>query len=82
MSIYVLTLPSTSGTMNEIQSGFTCSECLRKCSLFKALSKEELDNIYEHRYDTTFRAGEVIAKQGSPISNVVSLSEGLAQLVL
>lgn len=68
--------------MNDLQSGFTCAECMKKCSLFKALTAEELDEIYEHRYDTTFRAGEVIAKQGSPISNVVSLSEGLAKLVL
>lgn len=68
--------------MNDLQSGFTCSECMQKCNLFKALTKEELDEIYEHRYDTTFRSGEVIAKQGSPISNVVSLSQGLAKLVL
>lgn len=50
--------------------------------MFKSLTKEQLDEVYEHRYDTSFRAGEVIAKQGSPISNVVSLSAGLAKLVL
>jgi len=68
--------------MNDLLSSFTCSDCLQKCSLFKALSKEELDEVYEHRYDTTFRPGEIIAKQGSPISNIVSLSTGLAKLVL
>ena len=68
--------------MNDLVDGFTCAECLKKCSLFKTLSKEQLDEIYNHRYDTTFREGEVIAKQGSPISNVVSLSDGLAKLVL
>lgn len=68
--------------MNDLQNGFTCSDCLQKCSLFKALTKDELEDVYEHRYDTTFRAGEIIAKQGSPISNVVSLSAGLAKLVL
>lgn len=68
--------------MDGLQSGFTYAECMKKDSLFDALSDDELDEIYEHRYDTTFRAGEVIAKQGSPISNVVSLSEGLAKLVL
>lgn len=61
---------------------FTCSDCFQKCHLFKALTKEQLDEIYEFRYDTSFRKGEIIAKQGSPISNVVSLSEGLAKLVL
>ncbi len=68
--------------MNDLGESFSCAECLKKCNLFKALTKEQLENIYEHRYDTAFREGEVIAKQGSPISNVVSLSEGLAKLVL
>ncbi|MCK5822265.1 MAG: Crp/Fnr family transcriptional regulator [Bacteroidales bacterium] len=68
--------------MNDLQEGFTCSECIEKCSLFKALTKDELEEVYEHRYDTTFRSGEVIAKQGSPISHIVSLSTGLAKLVL
>ncbi len=64
------------------QENFTCAECFNKCSLFKALTKSQLNEIYENRYDTSFRAGEVISKQGSPISNVVSLSDGLAKLVL
>jgi len=68
--------------MSYIDGSFTCSECLEKCNLFKSLTKEQLDEIYEYRYDTSFRAGEIIAKQGSPISNVVSLSSGLAKLVL
>lgn len=68
--------------MKDFHNGFTCSDCMQKCSLFKALTKDELEEVYEHRYDTTFRAGEIIAKQGSPISNIVSLSAGLAKLVL
>jgi CRP-like cAMP-binding protein len=68
--------------MKNLEGGFTCSDCMQKCNVFKALTKEELDEIYEHRYDTSFRPGEVIAKQGSPISNVVSLSHGLVKLVL
>ena len=59
--------------MRNYDSGYTCADCMEKCNVFKALTKEELDDVYEHRYDTTFRSGEVIAKQGSPISNVVSL---------
>lgn len=68
--------------MNLNNDNFTCAECLQKCHLFKALTAEQLEEIYEHRYDTSFRSGEVMAKQGSPISNVVSLSGGLAKLVL
>jgi len=68
--------------MNDLAAGFSCSECLKKCNMFKALTKDQLDSVYEQRYDTTFREGEIIAKQGSPISNVVSLSDGLAKLIL
>lgn len=68
--------------MKDLHANFTCSDCMQKCNVFKALSTEELNEIYEHRYDTSFRSGEVIAKQGSPISNVVSLSHGLVKLVL
>lgn len=68
--------------MESQANGYTCNECLKKCHLFKALTKEQLDQVFEFRYDTAFRKGEVIAKQGSPISNVVSLSEGFVKLVL
>ena len=68
--------------MEYTQKSFTCKECVKKCHLFKALTEEQLEEIYDQRYDTSFRAGEIIAKQGSPISNVVSLSQGLAKLVL
>ena len=64
------------------KESFTCADCFKKCSLFNALTKDQLNEIYENRYDTSFRAGEIISKQGSPISNVVSLSEGMAKLVL
>ena len=68
--------------MEHHPNGNTCADCLKKCYLFKALTPEQLDQIYDFRYDTAFRKGEVIAKQGSPISNVVSLSDGLVKLVL
>ena len=68
--------------MDYISESFTCKQCIKKCHLFKTLTQEQLDEIFEHRYDTSFRKGEVIAKQGTPMSNVVSLSEGLAKLVL
>lgn len=68
--------------MSNFQDGFSCNECLYKCNLFQTLTKEQLEEVFENRYDTSFRAGEVIVKQGAPISNVVSLSDGMAKLVL
>lgn len=80
--LYLLTLCIATENIMNYDSGYTCADCMEKCNVFKALTKKELDDVYEHRYDTTFRPGEVIAKQGSPISNVVSLSHGLVKLVL
>ncbi|HBB93697.1 MAG TPA: hypothetical protein DC042_18695 [Bacteroidales bacterium] len=60
----------------------TCIHCMEKCDAFQALSHEELEKLHENRYETMYRTGEVIAKQGAPISHLVSLAEGLVKVVL
>ena len=60
----------------------TCIQCMEKCDAFQALSHEELEKLDENRYETIYRTGEVIAKQGAPISHLVSLAEGLVKVVL
>jgi CRP-like cAMP-binding protein len=60
----------------------TCIHCMEKCDAFQALSHEELEKLHENRYETMYRPGEVIAKQGAPISHLVSLAEGLVKVVL
>lgn len=60
----------------------SCLHCLQKCDAFQALSQNEMDILHQAKYDTTYRAGEVIAKQGAPISHLVSLNEGLVKVVL
>jgi CRP/FNR family transcriptional regulator len=60
----------------------TCIHCLEKCDAFQALTQEELENLHDNRYETMYRPGEVIAKQGAPISHLVSLTDGLVKVVL
>lgn len=60
----------------------SCATCAKKCEVFQALSKEELDRMYQNRYEAHFRAGEVIVKQESPISHLISISSGITKLVL
>ena len=60
----------------------TCIHCLEKCDAFQALSQVELEQLHENRYETFYRPGEVIAKQGAPISHLISLTEGLVKVVL
>lgn len=47
---------------------------------FQHLSKHELQLINENRYETTFKAGEVILKQGSPVTSVLFLISGMAKI--
>jgi CRP/FNR family transcriptional regulator, polysaccharide utilization system transcription regulator len=65
-----------------IFNGNECSNCLKRCNMFKYLSQEEMRYIDENRYEAKFRAGETIFKQGSPTSHIVSFSIGLAKLYM
>jgi len=59
-----------------------CTDCNRRCEMFIPLSNEELDYLHNHRYVAKFNAGEIIFKQGSPVSHIVSFSKGLAKLYM
>jgi len=63
-------------------NGNICENCLKKCEAFLQLTKEELNYINKHRYEAKFKAGEIIFKQGSPTSHMVSFSNGLAKMYL
>jgi len=65
-----------------IFNGKECCNCHRKCSMFSHLSTEEMMYIEENRYEARFKSGEVIFKQGSPTSHIVSFSTGLAKLYM
>ncbi len=68
--------------MNEEFVVESCVHCMDKCDAFQALSNQELEKLHDNRYETFYRPGEVITKQGAPISHLVSLAEGLAKVVL
>jgi CRP-like cAMP-binding protein len=68
--------------MNQPELADSCLHCLQKCDAFQALNTKEMEILHATKYDTVYRAGEVIAKQGAPISHLVSLNEGLAKIVL
>ncbi len=65
-----------------IFNGNVCCNCQRKCSMFKHLSDDEMKYIDDNRYEAKFKSGEIIFKQGSPISHIVSFSNGLAKLYM
>jgi CRP/FNR family transcriptional regulator len=56
-----------------------CRKCFRKNELFRLLKDEELELVNENRMEVHFKQGEVIFKQGSPMTHMVILNEGMAK---
>ena len=59
-----------------------CENCTVAWKNFKNLSKSEIRLLNENRYEATFKPGEIILKQGSPASNTVFLSTGMAKIYI
>jgi CRP/FNR family transcriptional regulator len=59
-----------------------CVDCKCKSSIFKSLSTAELELINGSRYEVSFRAGEMMFKQGTPSPHFLCLTTGLAKLYI
>ena len=59
-----------------------CKSCSRRNNLFSCLTNEELEIVDQHRYELTFNKGEIIFKQGSPLTHVACITDGLAKLYI
>jgi CRP-like cAMP-binding protein len=59
-----------------------CVGCQCKSSIFKALSDAELELVNNNRYEVSFRAGEMMFKQGTPSPHFLCLTTGLAKLYI
>jgi CRP/FNR family transcriptional regulator len=60
----------------------SCSECNQKSPLFSLLNEEELKLIDEDRFEVSYKAGEMIFKQGSASTHVLMITSGMAKLHL
>jgi CRP/FNR family transcriptional regulator len=60
----------------------SCKSCIVGWKNFKNLSEGELKYVNENRYEAGFRPGEIMIKQGSPTSNALFLSSGLAKIYI
>lgn len=56
-----------------------CNHCFRKNVLFELLTDKELEILNDNRIEVKFKKGEIIYKQGSPLSHIVIISEGLGK---
>jgi len=60
----------------------SCIDCPRKNSLFKHLTEEELLLVDKNKTEVTYNDGEIIFKQGTPITHIVSITKGLAKVYI
>jgi CRP-like cAMP-binding protein len=60
----------------------SCENCTQKWKNFEHLTKNELQMINDNRYEATFKPGEIMIKQGSPTSNALFLSNGMAKMYI
>jgi CRP/FNR family transcriptional regulator, polysaccharide utilization system transcription regulator len=59
-----------------------CFDCTFKTMLFRFLAKDELALMNKDRFVMQFKAGELIYKQGSPYTHVISITTGLVKLYI
>lgn len=56
-----------------------CVDCFNKSPLFKLMSREELELIETTRYEVIFKPDEIIYKQGTQATQIVTVTDGLAK---
>lgn len=59
-----------------------CCNCHMKSPLFQHLTKEELESISNSKMQVRFKAGELIVKQGTPLTSVISFTSGIAKVYI
>jgi CRP-like cAMP-binding protein len=59
-----------------------CKDCLHKAPYFDSLSDSELDVLNGDRYSVRYREGEMILKQGTTATHVLSLISGVVKLYI
>ena len=64
------------------QDNNDCLTCKRRSGMFNLLSKEELQVIRENRITIHYGVGEIIQKQGTSMTHVISVNAGLVKLYL
>ncbi|MEE4196860.1 MAG: Crp/Fnr family transcriptional regulator [Bacteroidales bacterium] len=57
-----------------------CVECEKKSLCFRQLSEDELRLTNENKVQIRFKKGEIIAKQGSFVTHVMYIKQGIAKV--
>ena len=71
--------------MSEFINGYKCVDCkhcFKRSPLFSLLNKAELDSLNESRMEVSFKKGEIIYKQVTPLTHIVIIHDGLGKIYL
>ena len=60
----------------------SCKDCLVKLPMFDALSEEQFELINQSRVEVKFRSGEMIFKQGTSMTHIMLITEGLVKVYI
>jgi CRP/FNR family transcriptional regulator len=59
-----------------------CNDCNSKSPLFSLLNEKELALVNKERFEVTYKAGEMIFKQGTASTHILMLTSGLVKIYL
>ncbi len=59
-----------------------CLDCGLKSPMFNYLTPKELELVSDNKFEVKFRKGEIVRKQGTFLSHVISINAGLVKLYI
>lgn len=59
-----------------------CKDCNCKGTIFRQLRDQELELMNANRYEVSFKAGEIMFKQGTPSPHFLCITTGLAKVYI
>lgn len=59
-----------------------CKHCFKKSPLFSLLNESDLDTLNNARMEVNFKEGEIIYKQGTPLTHIVIINDGFGKIYL
>ncbi len=60
----------------------SCLNCQHKSEIFSCLTQGELGLIDQNRFEVSFKAGEIMFKQGTPSPHYICMTSGLAKIYI
>jgi CRP/FNR family transcriptional regulator len=68
--------------MRKIAEEGDCAACQRRLELFKPLSEKEVEFLSAHKFEVRFNAGEIMFKQGGPLTHVACITRGMVKVYI